>query len=114
MARSSPARHADGGPPPFRFFPRRHPDAAPRVPLRQRLRWGAVLVVDIGGPIALYYGLRAAGLSVYLSLPVNAVPALNGAQYAVLFVLLQVATNLYYFRVGLFDLRSDLYRPQTT
>ncbi|GHF48046.1 hypothetical protein FHX82_001362 [Amycolatopsis bartoniae] len=217
----------------------------PRVPRRQRLRQGAVLVFDIGGPIALYYVLRAAGLSVYLSLlisavlpvlstvvqvlrrrkldqlglfmagmtvlsagvaaisgserfllakdgwltavtglwllattrahrpfvyhfarilldgrvgpdgepfeslwarlprfrrvwrvanviwgtatlldagvrvamaytlPVNAVPALNGAQYAVLFVVLQVATNIYYFRAGLFNPHSALYRPRT-
>jgi len=45
------------------------------------------------------------------SLPVNVVPALNGAQYAVLFVLLQVVTNVYYFRAGMYDPRSELYAP---
>lgn len=45
------------------------------------------------------------------TLPVKAVPALNGAQYAVLFVLLQIATNIYYIRAGLYDPRSELYAP---
>lgn len=45
------------------------------------------------------------------ALPVEAVPALNGAQYIVLFVLLQVVTNIYYFRAGLYNPHSDLYAP---
>jgi hypothetical protein len=45
------------------------------------------------------------------TLPVKAVPALNGAQYAVLFVLLQVVTNVYYHRAGLYNSQSDLYAP---
>lgn len=45
------------------------------------------------------------------TLPVKAVPALNGLQYIVLFVLLQVVTNIYYFRAGLYDPQSKLYAP---
>jgi hypothetical protein len=45
------------------------------------------------------------------TLPINAVPALNGAQYIVLFVLLQIVTNIYYFRSGLYNPHSELYAP---
>ncbi len=45
------------------------------------------------------------------TLPVKAVPALNGAQYIVLFVLLQIVTNIYYFRAGLYNPHSELYAP---
>lgn len=48
------------------------------------------------------------------TLPVKAVPALNGAQYAVLFVLLQIVTNVYYFRAGLYNPQSELYAPLRT
>jgi intracellular septation protein A len=61
--------------------------------------WGTATLLDAGVRFAMAY-----------TLPVNMVPALNGAQYAVLFVLLQVATNIYYFRVGLYDPRSRLYQ----
>jgi hypothetical protein len=64
--------------------------------------WGTATLLDAGVRIAMAY-----------TLPVNLVPALNGAQYAVLFVVLQVATNIYYFRAGLYDPRSRLYQqPQ--
>jgi hypothetical protein len=45
------------------------------------------------------------------TLPVNLVPTLNGAQYAVLFVLLQVVTNIDYFRAGIYNPQSELYAP---
>lgn len=61
--------------------------------------WGVATLLDAGVRVAMAY-----------TLPVNLVPALNGAQYAVLFVVLQVATNIYYFRAGLYDPRSRLYR----
>ncbi|GAB2975799.1 hypothetical protein LWP59_32050 [Amycolatopsis acidiphila] len=62
--------------------------------------WGTATLLDAGVRITMAY-----------TLPVNLVPALNGVQYGVLFVLLQVATNIYYFRAGLFNPRSRLYQP---
>jgi intracellular septation protein A len=62
--------------------------------------WGIATIFDAAVRFAMAY-----------TLPVKAVPALNGAQYAVLFVLLQVVTNIYYFRAGLYDTRSALYAP---
>ncbi|WP_091504635.1 VC0807 family protein [Amycolatopsis sacchari] len=63
--------------------------------------WGTATLLDAGVRVAMAY-----------TLPVNLVPALNGLQYGVLFVVLQVATNIYYFRVGLFNPRSALYRAE--
>jgi intracellular septation protein A len=62
--------------------------------------WGAATLADAGVRVAMAY-----------TLPVSMVPALNGAQYAVLFVGLQVATNVYYYRAGLYDPRSKLWLP---
>ena len=62
--------------------------------------WGVATILDGAVRFVMAY-----------SLPVNVVPALNGAQYAVLFVLLQVVTNVYYFRAGLYDPQSELYAP---
>jgi intracellular septation protein A len=63
--------------------------------------WGTATLLDAGVRVAMAY-----------TLPVNLVPALNGAQYAVLFIGLQVATNIYYFRAGLFNPRSRLYQDR--
>ena len=62
--------------------------------------WGVATIFDAVVRFVMAY-----------TLPVKAVPALNGAQYAVLFVLLQIATNVYYHRAGLYDSQSDLYAP---
>jgi intracellular septation protein A len=62
--------------------------------------WGVATILDAVVRFVMAY-----------TLPVDVVPALNGAQYAVLFVLLQVVTNVYYFRAGLYDAQSDLYGP---
>ena len=62
--------------------------------------WGIATIFDAAVRFTMAY-----------TLPVKAVPALNGAQYAVLFVLLQVVTNIYYFRAGLYDSQSPLYAP---
>ena len=62
--------------------------------------WGVATIFDAAVRFTMAY-----------TLPVKAVPALNGAQYAVLFVLLQVVTNIYYFRAGLYDAQSPLYAP---
>ncbi|WP_431878786.1 VC0807 family protein [Amycolatopsis sacchari] len=63
--------------------------------------WGTATLLDAGVRVAMAY-----------TLPVNVVPALNGLQYGVLFVILQLATNIYYFRVGLFNPRSALYQAE--
>ncbi|HVV12949.1 VC0807 family protein [Amycolatopsis sp.] len=60
--------------------------------------WGTATLLDAGVRFLIAY-----------TLPVNLVPALNGAQYAVLFLFLQVVTNIYYFRAGLFNPHSALY-----
>lgn len=62
--------------------------------------WGVATILDAIVRFVMAY-----------TLPVNAVPALNGAQYAVLFVLLQIVTNVYYYRAGLYDSQSELYAP---
>ncbi|WP_236789044.1 VC0807 family protein [Amycolatopsis sp. GM8] len=61
--------------------------------------WGVATLLDAGVRVAMAY-----------TLPVNVVPALNGVQYLVLFLLLQIATNIYYFRAGLFNPQSALYQ----
>jgi hypothetical protein len=62
--------------------------------------WGVATILDAGVRFVMAY-----------TLPVDVVPALNGVQYAILFVLLQIVTNVYYFRAGLYDPRSALYAP---
>jgi len=62
--------------------------------------WGLATVLDGIARFIIAY-----------TLPVNTVPALNGAQYIALFVLLQIATNIYYFRAGLYNPHSALYAP---
>lgn len=62
--------------------------------------WGVATIADAALRFVMAY-----------TMPVNAVPGLNGAQYAVLFVVLQVITNVYYFRAGLYDPRSEFYAP---
>jgi hypothetical protein len=62
--------------------------------------WGVATILDAVVRFVMAY-----------TLPVEEVPALNGAQYAVLFVLLQIVTNVYYYRAGLYDSQSDLYAP---
>jgi intracellular septation protein A len=62
--------------------------------------WGVATILDAIVRFVMAY-----------TLPVEAVPALNGAQYAVLFVLLQIVTNTYYYRAGLYDSQSALYAP---
>jgi intracellular septation protein A len=65
--------------------------------------WGVATILDAGVRFTMAY-----------TLPVNVVPALNGAQYAVLFLLLQIVTNVYYFRAGLYDPASNIYAPLRT
>jgi hypothetical protein len=65
--------------------------------------WGVATILDAGVRFVIAY-----------TLPVDQVPALNGAQYAALFVVLQVATNIYYFRAGLYNPGSALYAPLST
>lgn len=62
--------------------------------------WGVATILDAGVRFVIAY-----------TLPVDVVPALNGAQYAALFVVLQVATNIYYFRAGMYNPGSALYAP---
>ncbi|WP_194893627.1 VC0807 family protein [Catenulispora pinisilvae] len=62
--------------------------------------WGTATIADAVVRFAMAY-----------TLPVNQVPALNGVQWGVLFILLQVVTNVYYHRAGLYDPRSALYEP---
>ena len=62
--------------------------------------WGVATILDAGVRFVFAY-----------TLPVDTVPALNGIQYAVLFVVLQIATNIYYFRAGLYNPRSAMYAP---
>jgi len=64
--------------------------------------WGTATIADAALRFAMAY-----------TLPVNEVPALNGLQWGVLFVLLQVVTNVYYHRAGLYDPGSALYAPLT-
>lgn len=62
--------------------------------------WGATTIADAVLRFVMAY-----------TMPVDQVPALNGAQWAVLFVLLQVVTNIYYHRAGLYNPASALYEP---
>lgn len=62
--------------------------------------WGVATILDAGVRFLFAY-----------TLPIDTVPALNGIQYAVLFIVLQIATNIYYFRAGLYDPGSALYAP---
>lgn len=62
--------------------------------------WGAATIADAVLRFAMAY-----------TMPVDQVPALNGVQWAVLFVLLQVVTNVYYRRAGLYDPASAMYAP---
>jgi hypothetical protein len=62
--------------------------------------WGTTIIADAALRFVMAY-----------TLPVDQVPALNGVQWAVLFVLLQVATNIYYHRAGLYRPDSALYAP---
>jgi intracellular septation protein A len=62
--------------------------------------WGVATILDAGVRFIFAY-----------TLPVDTVPALNGIQYAVLFVVLQIATNIYYFRAGLYNPKSAMYAP---
>lgn len=75
---SRPASHAAGRP----GHPREIDLAvAPKSRFRPSSRHAALtLVVDLIGPIALYYGLRAAGTGIFLALIIGAAaPALNAA-----------------------------------
>ena len=67
--------------------------------------WGTALLVDAGGRIATSY-----------SLPIGSVPALSGLLWPVTFVVIQVVTNIYYHRAGLYRiLRRPLARaPRLT
>jgi hypothetical protein len=62
--------------------------------------WGAATIADAALRFVMAY-----------TMPVDQVPALNGAQWGVLFVLLQVVTNIYYHRAGLYNPASALYAP---
>ncbi|MDH2427520.1 VC0807 family protein [Sphaerisporangium sp. TRM90804] len=62
--------------------------------------WGVGLILDAVVRIVMAY-----------TLPVDAVPALNLAQYAVFVVLMQVVTNLYMVPAGLYNPWSRLYEP---
>jgi hypothetical protein len=62
--------------------------------------WGTTIIADAILRFVMAY-----------TLPVNQVPALNGVQWGVLFVLLQVVTNIYYRRAGLYRPDSALYAP---
>lgn len=62
--------------------------------------WGGAIVLDAVIRFVFAY-----------TLPVDVVPGLNGALYGVVFVVVQVATNVYYFRAGLYDPGADLYAP---
>ncbi|MGH3632401.1 MAG: VC0807 family protein [Sciscionella sp.] len=71
-----------------------------RVWCRATVIWGVVLVADAVLRVLLAY-----------SLPVVEVPAVTGAQWIALVVLLQVVTNVYYGRAGIFRTGSKLYEP---
>lgn len=65
--------------------------------------WGVALLTDAA--------LRA--IMAY-TLPVDAVPALGSALYAVTTLVLMVVTNVYYTASGLYNVRSRLYAPLRT
>jgi intracellular septation protein A len=62
--------------------------------------WGVTTIADAALRFVMAY-----------TMPVDQVPALNGLQWGVLFVLLQVVTNIYYHRSGLYNPDSALYEP---
>jgi hypothetical protein len=62
--------------------------------------WGAALLVDSAVRVAMAY-----------TLPVDEVPALNGALYGVTSFALIVITNVYYRAAGLYRPDSALYAP---
>lgn len=62
--------------------------------------WGVATIADAVLRFVMAY-----------TMPVDQVPALNGVQWGVLFVLLQVVTNIYYHRAGLYNPASALYKP---
>ena len=62
--------------------------------------WGTATIADAALRFVMAY-----------TLPVEQVPALNSIQWVVLFVLLQVVTNVYYRRAGLYNPDSRLYAP---
>jgi hypothetical protein len=62
--------------------------------------WGVATILDAVVRFVFAY-----------TLPVDIVPALNLAQYAAMFVVLQITTNIYYFRAGLYNPHSTLYAP---
>jgi intracellular septation protein A len=65
--------------------------------------WGVAMQLDAAVRIVMAY-----------TLPVDLVPGLGGAQYAVLFVLLQVITTVCNMRAGVYDPRSAVYAPLTS
>jgi hypothetical protein len=62
--------------------------------------WGVATLADAVVRVVMAY-----------TLPVDLVPALGGAQYLVLFLVLQVVTTVVNLRVGMYDARSPLYAP---
>lgn len=67
--------------------------------------WGAALLVDAALRVAMSY-----------TLPVHTVPALGGLLWPVTFVVIQVITNVYYHRAGLYRIlgASWLASPSLT
>jgi hypothetical protein len=80
------------------------PSHAPREPRRPRDSGFAVsLLADLVLPLALCYGLRAAGLGVYVTLLIAAAAPTS--------LVLIVITNVYYRAAGLYRPDSALYPP---
>jgi hypothetical protein len=68
--------------------------------------WGVGTLLDAVGRVAIAY-----------TLPVDLVPALSTAFYAITSLVLMVITNVYFITVGFFDRRTRFYSPldaQTT
>ncbi len=77
-------------------------DSVPRVRRIWRIctvMWGCALLVDAAIRVAMAY-----------TLPIGLVPALSGALWPVTFIGLQVITNIYFYRAGLW---SILHRHST-
>jgi hypothetical protein len=55
--------------------------------------WGCALLVDAAIRVAMAY-----------TLPIGLVPALSGALWPVTFIGLQVITNIYFYRAGLWSI----------
>jgi hypothetical protein len=62
--------------------------------------WGVGLLLDAVVRIVMAW-----------TLPVDAVPGLNGLQYAVFMVLMQIVTNLHLVPSGVYNQWSELYEP---